>query len=474
MSNTLNQLKRAKEIVDRYLERGRVFPRELRDCGRTDPVRQQEYRDACKIKTWKYSLMGKNRYSCSDEVRDYLDENMPGWRNRVYSHNGRNSTVQLNKAKEIVRRYRERGFVLPRRINDPNKEQEFKDAVNLCTWRSSLKGKNRVTCSSPLREYLDENLPGWRDDFPFDNQTSDMKMEGSSDSEPPLIEVKRSPTYSTADTMPIATGIVQRYKERGNVLPSLKAECRNDPSRAQECKDAGKLHSWKIHTTEKLTPEVLQYLDTEMPGWKKSSNANTIPRSVQQKQNPLYALLMKAREIVQRCQLRRIQGQQELPRHFVARQDSPQLMLEQRDALKLSDWKRAALRVFHSSGGDDEKLSEFPVELKDYLDRELSGWFSIDCESPYTFPQTSKGMSYLDSVNSENMIKSSSNLSKIKSEKQKSDTEAERVGVAALLQLSRGNSPPAHCDLINSKRSSDDLTNSSPSSMAKRQRHSEL
>jgi hypothetical protein len=41
MSNTLKQLQRAKEIVDRYIERGRVFPRELRDCGRTDPVRQQ-------------------------------------------------------------------------------------------------------------------------------------------------------------------------------------------------------------------------------------------------------------------------------------------------------------------------------------------------------------------------------------------------------------------------------------------------
>ena len=41
MSNTLKQLQRAKEIVDRYIERGCVFPRELRDCGRTDPVRQQ-------------------------------------------------------------------------------------------------------------------------------------------------------------------------------------------------------------------------------------------------------------------------------------------------------------------------------------------------------------------------------------------------------------------------------------------------
>ena len=41
MSNTLKQLKRAKEIVDRYLARDSVFPRELRDCGRSDPVRQQ-------------------------------------------------------------------------------------------------------------------------------------------------------------------------------------------------------------------------------------------------------------------------------------------------------------------------------------------------------------------------------------------------------------------------------------------------
>jgi hypothetical protein len=115
MSNTLKQLKRAKEIVDRYLARDSVFPRELRDCGRSDPVRQQEYRDACKIKTWKYSLMGKNRYTCSDEVRDYLDENMPGWRDRVYSHKGRSSTTQMCKARDIVQRYRERGCVRPRR-----------------------------------------------------------------------------------------------------------------------------------------------------------------------------------------------------------------------------------------------------------------------------------------------------------------------------------------------------------------------
>ena len=74
-----------------------------------------EYRDACKLKAWKYSIAGKNRHYCPDEVRDYLDENMPGWRDRVYSHDGQSSRRQMEKAKDIVKRYSERGCVLPKR-----------------------------------------------------------------------------------------------------------------------------------------------------------------------------------------------------------------------------------------------------------------------------------------------------------------------------------------------------------------------
>ena len=68
-----------------------------------------EYRDACKVKAWKYSLVGKNLHTCSDEVRDYLDENMPGWRDRIYSHRGQSSSLQMEKAREVVKRYEERG-----------------------------------------------------------------------------------------------------------------------------------------------------------------------------------------------------------------------------------------------------------------------------------------------------------------------------------------------------------------------------
>ena len=59
--------------------------------------------------------MGKNQYQCAEEVRDYLDENLPGWRERLYSHKGRCSAYQMHKAEQIVKRYRERGNVLPKR-----------------------------------------------------------------------------------------------------------------------------------------------------------------------------------------------------------------------------------------------------------------------------------------------------------------------------------------------------------------------
>ena len=42
----------------------------------------QEYKDAAKLNDWKQSLKG-NRGTCSDEIRDYLDANIPSWRDSV-------------------------------------------------------------------------------------------------------------------------------------------------------------------------------------------------------------------------------------------------------------------------------------------------------------------------------------------------------------------------------------------------------
>jgi hypothetical protein len=70
----------ARDIVARYKLRGSVLP--CRWSHHDDPVRDQELTDALKLTRWKLAMKGnRTGYGvCSDEVRDYLDDNMPGWR----------------------------------------------------------------------------------------------------------------------------------------------------------------------------------------------------------------------------------------------------------------------------------------------------------------------------------------------------------------------------------------------------------
>jgi hypothetical protein len=363
MANTLHQLKRATEIVERYRQRGNVFPRELRDCGRGDPVSQQEYRDACKVKTWKYSLLGKNIYNCSDEVRDYLDENMPGWCDRVYSHQGQSSNIQMQKAVKIVERYRERGNVLPRRLKDPAKAQETKDAINISTWKSSLKGYNRVTCSKELCAYLDENMPGWRKDHHKSKPRSAQGKEKARLAElagTTIGELEKRERSSEL-LMPIAQGIVERFRANNNQYPSLKLACRKDPSRAQEYADAKQLHSWKSHTDKTLAPDVFKLLDEQMPDWK---NSHVLPTN---KNSPI----AKAREIFRRCSMRN----GAIPKLAPSRPTDPVAILEHNDALKLREWK---IQIVENATG-------FCPLLKNYLDEKLPEWRNIDIITPLPF-----------------------------------------------------------------------------------------
>lgn len=362
MANTLHQLKRATEIVERYRARGNVFPRELRDCGRGDPESQQEYRDACKVKTWKYSLLGKNIYNCSDEVRDYLDENMPGWCDRVYSHKGQSSSVQMKKAIDIVARYRKRGNVLPRRLKDPAKAQETKDAINISTWKSSLKGYNRVTCSKELCAYLDENMPGWRKDHHKSKPRSEegrrraelAALAGSSATD----ELENKRLRTAHDLMETAKGIVERYYANNKQYPSLKLVCRRDPHRAQEYADAKKLHSWKSHIDRTIAPEVFDYLDTHMPAWK---NSHVVPS---EKNLPV----AKAREIYRRCSMRN----GALPQLYTGRETDPVKILEHSDAIRLREWRLAFV----------QNPNEFCPSLKQFLDDKISQWRFIDITTP--------------------------------------------------------------------------------------------
>jgi len=250
----LDALTFAKEIVERYKQRGNVLPKEW-TCTSSDPAREQEYKDAGKLRKWKQALKGTYRGNiCAKEIREYLDEHMPAWRvDRKVKFR-----TPMQFAFEIIERYNSRGGVLPRFVkdrSDPAKVQEFKDATKLKGWKQGLKGTRKEKCSDEIRDLLDKHMPMWR---------------AGGDSSPSTTHEG----YRLMKPMDKARDIVQRYRARGNMLPREWSDCRGDAGREQEYKDAGKLRKWRqalkgVKTISSICPdEVRDFLDREMPNWR--------------------------------------------------------------------------------------------------------------------------------------------------------------------------------------------------------------
>lgn len=283
-------------------------------------------------------------------------------------------------AEGIVERYRARGNRLPHRSKscrlDPTRQQEYRDAAKLNDWKQSIKG-NRGICSDEIRDYLDLNIPNWRDVLRTNKTSSAPKSDnncallapsvtssGNDDSLAPASCSSTSPPSSIADPTPDkqsfdesssmqkAREIVARYKSRGNVLPRELRDHHNDPSREQEYRDAQKLNKWKQALNGKpghaCSDELRDYLDSSMPSWRNELRKNY--------SDPM----QKAKDIVARYKSRGCI----LPRQFRSGND-PLRQQENKDARKLYDWKQAlkGLRFYKCSD-----------ELRDYLDKEMIGW----------------------------------------------------------------------------------------------------
>lgn len=173
------QLQFAKDIVARYNQRGKKLPKEI--VCHDDPIKLQEYKDAVKLKHWKSSLKGggKGIHNCRVEVQVYLDSYMPEW--RVQRNEVR---TQLERAEDIVKNYRKRGNVFPRKyitcING-DMRQEHRDAVKLNHWKQSLKSRTKGShnCPDMVRDFLDEHMTGWRNTLSSTNK----RPRGQSDDE---------------------------------------------------------------------------------------------------------------------------------------------------------------------------------------------------------------------------------------------------------------------------------------------------
>jgi len=321
----------------RVRQGGSLLPQHIPKNNQNTPELVQEKRDAQKLGCWKKTLKGKKGHKCSDEVRDYLDENLPGWRDEL-------DAKAMEDAISIVGRTKERELqgkqLLPRQIpknnrNTPELVQENKDALKLHDWKMALKGKGKSKCCNEVRDYLDENLSRWRDELDFD-----------------------------AKAMEDAVSIVERAKERElqgkQLLPrSIRnTQDRTTPELVKEYQDATKLGSWKKALkgkgSSRCCDEVRDYLDEKLSGWRDKLDFDT-------------KAMEDAVSIVERAKERELQGKQLLPRSIRNTQDrtTPELVKENQDAIKLGNWKSAL------KGSKNSKCSN---EVRDYLDEKLSGW----------------------------------------------------------------------------------------------------
>jgi superfamily II DNA or RNA helicase/predicted ABC-type ATPase len=333
MEEAINIVERA----NKRLENGeKIIPRHIQDkIKRTTEELEQENKDATKLCNWKGALKGKGS-NCSNEVRDYLDKYLPGWRNEIDL-----DEKAIKHAEGIVERAKKRvengERMLPRDIdkskqNTEGLKQEHSDSIKLRSWKNALKGKNDSRCSDQVRDYLDENLPGWRTELDFDEKA-----------------------------MKDAECIVERAKTRClngmNLIPRNipNKKNRNTEELEQENKDATKLNGYKYTLKGKgggrCSAQVRDYLDKYLPGWRTE-------RELDEK------AMKDAEGIVERAKERVANGERMIPRQM-GKEIRLGFEQEYKDAIKINVWKMAL------KGKGDNRCC---YEVRDYLDKELPGW----------------------------------------------------------------------------------------------------
>ena len=336
----------AKLIVERANERvkngGNLLPQIISNKNQNTPELEQEYKDALKMNNWKQSLKGKGSGKCSNEVRDYLDTNLEGWRMNLHEQ-------AMKHAIEIVERANERlkngKNLIPRQIykkirNTPELKQENKDGRKLTYWKQALKGQESSKCSNEVRDYLDTHLEGWREETDFDKQAMKNAIE-------------------------IVERANERVKNGGKLLP--RKCCKNNKkiyskTELQEHKDGSKLGDWKKalkgKRDAKCSNEVRDYLDTHLEGWREEQNFDE-------------QAMKNAIEIVERANKRVKNKQKLLPRTIQdkKKRNTPELEEEYKHAKKLDRWKQSL---------KGQGTNNCPNEVRHYLDKNLKGWRTTD------------------------------------------------------------------------------------------------
>jgi superfamily II DNA or RNA helicase len=321
----------ALAIVERASERvaggGAQLPHRL--VKPKNEAEKQEYKDILKLRHWKKALNGKRSSKCSDAVREFLDIELPGWRD------GRDlDEMAIQEARAIVGRACERvaggGAQLPRHISNPKTDtetQQTKDKQKLDRWKAALTGKGNLRCSDAVRDFLDAQLPGWRDVRDLDE-----------------IAIQEAHVIVGRATKRVVQGAAQ--------LPRFFSKPEGEMEK-QEKKDAQKLMHWRKALNGKgdarCSDVVCDYLDEQLAGWRDNFEETA---------------MKEARAIVIRACERVAKGCVQLPRDIKEPKNEAEKH-EAKDAIKLSMWKQALNGKGSSRCWDT---------VRDFLDVQLPGW----------------------------------------------------------------------------------------------------
>lgn len=236
----------------------------------------------------------------------------------------------------IVERAKERvaggGKLLPviiknkqkRNIND---EQVYKDVMKLRYWKQTLKGHTKGKLDPDVKDYLDVQILGWREE-PDSDQIS---MENA---------------------IQICKRANDRKQNGGKIIPRLLSKSKRiTPELIQEYKDANMIGGWKLYLKGNKNghycpPTVSEYLNEHLPDWRKDRDNDEIA-------------MEHAIQISQRAFERLNNGGTLLPKATSSKgsHSTKYTIQETKDANHLTRWRR-----------------ECRNDVRDYLNKHLPRW----------------------------------------------------------------------------------------------------
>ena len=254
------------------------------------------------------------------------------------------------------------------RNHDPARQQENKDATQLNTWRSAVRGQNQVTCSTELRDYLDQNLPEWRYDHlgtTAKNTSYSQQLQGMTTDNLNANEKHSSHCNGTMNPVSSNASEVNPLPAANIIRQSLKGQ---SGGAGKMYEAVNRLH---VHNSVALTSKAINTLNNNNT---RSSNNKSQWQKICEEEAKLHFNLAKARDIVQRCHERVAEGKHYLPRLTSTPPIDFVHILDQIYAEKLHSWKTALLTYGEEAGIPNGGIR---WELKSYLDMELGDWLSV-------------------------------------------------------------------------------------------------